>query len=200
MHSNRAYTIVARMEMPILVLDADLKVMHELALDDGVDVKQLSCIPNSHDFGVVTHAGQLLRIDPRQGTMTPIAVGSSRFKVTCVRWLDTNRAYIGVRPDRVYEIDTAAGQILASYEPVPRWIDRIYRWGVSPIYMAMPKPAALDNVMMWLLTENTTVSLGVNDLEQAQQELDIWEPLISNTLFVALILGFGSWYVSRKEF
>ncbi|RMF44991.1 MAG: ABC transporter permease [Planctomycetota bacterium] len=199
-HSNRSYTVVARKEMPIAVLDADLNLMHEIELENGVDVKQLSYIPGGEEFAVVTHAGKLLRLDPRAGTLTPIPVGDRRFQVTCVRWLDAHRAYIGVRPDRVYQVDTATNRILASYEPVPRLIDRIYRWGVSPIYAAMPKPAALDNVMMWLLTDSNTVSLGINDLQQAQQELDVWEPLVSNTLFVALILGFSSWYVARKEF
>ena len=73
---------------------------------------------------------------------------------------------------------------------------------VDPLYLANPKPAALDNAMSYLLTgdQTATTQLITNDLGAAQVELQIWQPIVSNLIFVNVVLGISCLYIARKEF
>ncbi|GIW98489.1 MAG: hypothetical protein KatS3mg111_1822 [Pirellulaceae bacterium] len=197
---NERYAVVARPDLPLVVFDAQLQKVHEVPVGEETDVKQLSCIPGSDDFSLVTHDGQLWRLHSATGEIERYDWEVTGVGVTCIRWIDEREAYLGVRPDCVVRVDMTDGDVLQRYEPAPRWIDRVYRWVVVPMYAVMPKPAALDNVMTWLLTDETSIRLGSSDLQQARLELDIWEPLISNTVFVVVLLAACSWYLARKEF
>ncbi|MEZ6080617.1 MAG: hypothetical protein R3C56_34565 [Pirellulaceae bacterium] len=38
------------------------------------------------------------------------------------------------------------------------------------------------------------------DLEAAQMQVDLWTPIVTNSIFVIVVLGFSCWYVARKEY
>ena len=56
--------------------------------------------------------------------------------------------------------------------------------------------------MGYVLSGNRTQSMDIvaNDLENAQVELEVWQPILTNLAFVAAMLGFGCIYVLRKEY
>ncbi|MCH2588301.1 MAG: hypothetical protein MK004_07480, partial [Planctomycetales bacterium] len=78
----------------------------------------------------------------------------------------------------------------------------VYRYALLPIYTVFPKPGELNNVITRLFQEDSTVAISGNndDLQADQVEIDIQTPLISNAIFLIIVLALTCLYVSRKDF
>lgn len=202
--ANGACVLVARDDLPLAVFNRELQPQLanvDLKMPDGANVRQMAWIPASEDAAVLTHLGNVYRFNCKTGTLTQI-LGRYAGSITCLRWQNGNRVWLGIKPNRVVEFDVAAEAKIKEYRPTPATVDLVYNWIIKPLYNLNPKPSAMDNAMSYLLTGTQTSSLNIvsNDLKQAQVELDVRGPLISNMIFVAVMLGIGAIYVSRKEF
>ena len=79
---------------------------------------------------------------------------------------------------------------------------RIYGYAVNPLYLVFPKPSELENTMRFALTGKDTAriegpGMGPNG---RTVKLDPWQPLYSNSAFIAVMLLFGCWYIYRQDF
>ncbi len=198
---NAQHCVVARDGLPLVLLDGQLQPISQIALPDGQDVRQMSWIAGSDDLAILTHTGRLWRLAGETGRLSELAT-DYRGKITGMHWETEQDLWLGIQPDSVHRLDLASGQVQASYVPRSTTLERIYRWIIKPLYIVNPKPAALDVAMNYMLTGNQTQTLNLitNDLEAAQVQVDLWTPIITNTLFVLVILGISCWYVARKEF
>ncbi len=202
---NQDYCVVARDGKPLQILDAHLKPLHTLELPEDQQVRQLSWIPDSRDLSILSHTGRCWRLQGSsvhsQPVVSPLAE-SYTGRITSLSWEDSQTVWLGIKPDRVIQWDAVSGQTVADFTPRATTLELIYRWLIKPIYIINPKPAALDTTMSYALTGNKTTSLGLvtNDLEAAQVQVDLWTPIVTNTIFVIVVLGFSCWYVARKEF
>ncbi len=198
---NERYCVVVRDNQPITILDSQLRPHREVELPDNQKVRQLQWIPATQDLAIVTHSGDLLKLTCQTGAVTEI---SSAFagKCTCMHWQSSGKVWLGVKPSSVCLLDVNSATVEELYVPQPATLEMIFRWAVRPIYLLNPKPAALDTAMAYALSGNNSqaLSLMTNDLEAVQMEVDIWTPVISNLVFVAVVLGVSCFYVSRKEF
>lgn len=198
---NDSFCVLARNGMPLAIYDSSLNYVTDVEIPNNGKVRQLSWIPDSDEFAIVTHTGEFLKLDCSSVTLAPMGTPFDG-SCTSMTWVDSTHVWIGVKPSRVYLVDTNSGELQQSLIPKATIWESIFRWGVKPIYLVNPKPAALDNAMSYLLSGNRTQALSIvtNDLETAQLELDIWQPIITNLGFVVFMLGLGCFYVSRKEF
>lgn len=198
---NDNYCIVARDGLPLTVLNAALTPVAEIALPGDQQARQLAWVPESNRLSIVTHSGELLVLNCEERSLKSLG-GSFAGQVTSVNWLTDQELWLGVKPNRAVHYQLGTQQVLADHTPVPTTFEWIFRWIIKPFYLVNPKPAALDNAMAYLLsgTQTQTLNLLTNDMEAAQLELDIWRPIISNLLFVIVILGIACTYVARKEF
>ena len=202
---NDLYCVVARDAKPIQILDAQLQPLQEFQLPDGQQVRQMSWIPGSADLAILTHTGHCWRLAGESianpPSVTPIAplLGG---KITSLQWEEPEEVWLGLKPDRVVRFSLPREQIVESFTPHATLFENIYRWIIKPVYIVSPKPAALDTAMSYALTGNKTQSMNLVtvDLEAAQITLDLWTPIITNSIFVIAILGCSCWYVARKEF
>lgn len=199
--SNNEFCVVARDGLPIEILDSNLEPKLQAELSSEEDIKQLRWIPDTNSVAIVTHSGAFRKLDCETGEMTEFQMPVSG-DVTNVDWLSSDEAWVGVKPNRVYKVNFDKLSAVESYVPAASMLDNIYGWGVKPLYNLLPKPAALDDAMLYMLTGSETQSLNVvtNDLESAKVELDIWPPILANLGFVAFVLGVSCIYVARKEF
>jgi len=200
--ANASYCVVARDSLPIAVLDAELKPVHsEVALPAKNNVRQLAWIPDTDEAAIITHTGNWLKLDCSTGKLTTIP---SRFagQFTTLTWESPQKVLLGLKPNRVIEYDLASKQVGREFKPKMSTLEMVYNWGVNPLYQVNPKPSALDNAMGYLLSGNETQSLSIvtNDMEAAQVELDVWRPIVTNLVFVGVMLFIGCVYVARKEF
>ncbi len=198
---NSTFCVVARDGLPLKILDAELKPLSELSLPGDQNVRQMAWVPDSPDLSILTHTGNCYRLDCASAKLTAL-VPQLQGQVTCIDWQGSEELWLGVKPNNVYRVDLVSNSVEEQFIPQATILERVFRWGVKPAYLINPKPAALDTAMSYVLTGNETQALGLvtNDLEAAQIEIDLWTPIISNFIFVAVILGFSCWYVSRKEY
>ena len=198
---SEQFCVVARDGKPLKILDAQLQPLSELTLPGKQQVRNLSWIPNSSDLSILTHTGHLWRLDCSQATVSPLAAALGG-RITSLLWQSDHELWLGLKPDRVVQFDLASGQVGVDHTPRATTLESIYRWLIRPIYIVNPKPAALDTAMSYALTGNKTQSLSLVtvDLEAAQIQVDLWTPIITNSIFVIVVLGISCWYVARKEF
>ncbi len=202
---NDQYCVVARDGKPLQILDAQLQPLQTFELPDRQPVRQMSWIPEGNDLSILTHTGKCWRLQGSSIAGPPVVsplAESYDGKITSLWWEGSQELWLGVKPDRVVKLDLASGRVVADFTPRATMLETIYRWLIKPIYIINPKPAALDAAMSYALTGNKTQSLSLvtNDLESAQVQVDLWTPILTNTIFVVVVLGFSCWYVARKEF
>jgi len=200
--ANQEYCVVARDTLPIMVFDASLKPVHaEIALPEKNNVRQLTWIPGTNEAAIITHTGNWFKLNCQSGKLTEIASPFTGL-LTAMTWQSPDSVLLGVKPNRVVDFELAKGVVAKEFKPKMSNLEMVYNWGVNPVYQVNPKPSALDNAMGYLLSGNATQSLNIvtNDMEQAQVEIDVWRPIITNLVFVAVMLLIGCVYVARKEF
>ncbi len=200
--ANQQYCVVARDTLPIMVFDGSLKPVHaELTLPEKNNARQLAWIPGTNDAAIITHTGNWFKLDCQTGKLTEIASPFTGL-LTTMTWQSQGDVLLGVKPNRVVEYELAQGKVIKDFKPKMSTLEMVYNWGVNPVYQVNPKPSALDNAMGYLLSGNATQSMSIvtADMEQAQVEIDVWRPIITNLVFVAVMLLIGCVYVARKEF
>ncbi len=154
--------------------------------------------PGGRWFAVITHQKRLWMYDSEkdqpvspgvsgQGDITAAAF-SSDDEILVVDALDAVSTY--ALPD-FSVTETRAPEIEGG---------RAFMWyGVNPIYTIFPKPGELGDLMRYMVYE--TADKGESeDLSQQRITLNVWQPVWSNLLFMAVVLGLGSFYIWRKDF
>jgi hypothetical protein len=199
--ANDRFAVVVREAMPLVLMDAQLQGPVQIDLPEGQQPKQLAWIPESDQLAILTHAGQILRFDCQDKSFQEIRI-SVPSKVTCMKWEKSQQLWLGAVPNHVYRVDLASHSIDRSLKPLPKTSEKFYNWLVRPLYKINPKPSALNQTMQYLLTGNKQFNpqLITVKLDNARVELDIWQPIISNSAFVAVILLLSCLYVARKEY
>jgi hypothetical protein len=79
-------------------------------------------------------------------------------------------------------------------------LDRVYRYGIFPLYYVCPKPGEFYKTVQYLLTDQTTLRRGNRNLTETQQELNPWRPVGSSLAFMLVMLGIGCVYMHFQEF
>ncbi len=200
--ANKDFCVVARDSLPIMVFDGALKPVHpEVTLPDSNNVRELTWIPQTNEAAIITHTGNWFNLNCESGELKEIRSNFTG-KLTAMTWLSPTNVLLGVKPNRVVEYDFANSAITKDFKPTMSTLEMVYNWGINPVYQVNPKPSALDNAMGYLLSGNSTQSLNIvtNDMNQAQVEMDVWRPIVTNLAFVGVMLLIGCIYVARKEF
>ena len=126
---------------------------------------------------------------PGQGDISAAAFSGDRLLVTD-------------RVNRVtsYQLDPFRTQDRRAPALTP--LERVYRYGIVPIYTVFPKPGELSNVVSYLLTERETVAPNANseDLSQRRIRINISGPIWSSLAFLVVVLTLTCFYVSRTDF
>ncbi|HET6323363.1 MAG TPA: ABC transporter permease subunit [Planctomycetaceae bacterium] len=82
----------------------------------------------------------------------------------------------------------------------------LYRYVVTPLYTIFPKPGELDNVVTYLVAGDPIelFEQGRGNREELPREerpqIDIWPPIISNLIFLAVVLTITCIYIERRDF
>jgi hypothetical protein len=198
---NSNFCVLARDGLPVTILTAQLEPLGEVPLPGSLKARQLAWIPGTDQISIVTHTGELLKLDCQTQQIAPLSIPYAG-SLTSINWLDSQRAWVGAMPNRAYLINVTERKVEQSCAPRSTTFEMIYSWIINPLYLVNPKPSALDNTMTYLLSgeKTMTTQLVTRDLEAAQVELQVWQPIFSNLAFVVVIIGISCIYVARKEF
>ncbi|MEX2120149.1 MAG: ABC transporter permease [Pirellulales bacterium] len=152
-------------------------------------------------FAVLFHHRKLWLYDAQRKTLVePDISRQGDFSAAVLAGPD--RLLAADRVKRVSEYTVPGFDLVSRREPAGALVERIYRYGVKPIYTVFPKPGELDNVVNYLLTDEESVATGpdADDPRAARMRLDVWGPVWSSLAFMAVMVGLGALYTQRKDF
>ena len=116
---------------------------------------------------------------------------TGRDDISAAEFTGPNRLMLVDRGTRVTEYELDPFRSGPARSPDMGLMDRVYRYGVSPIYTLFPKPGELDNLVAYLLTEQETdaVAFATDDLRSVRVKLDVKGPVWSCLAFTAIVLA-----------
>lgn len=196
------HCVVIREKSPMLVLPRDLsKIEYSVPLPDDQDVRQLQAIAQTDRISIVTHEGNWYVLNGETGQLDEVAC-PWQGSITGVTWLDEQRVWVGIKPNRAALWNASTGEVARLLVPAPSRLELFYRWIARPLYLVNPKPSSLNGVLQRLLSKDSVgqTQLFNNDLAAARVEVDLWQPILSNLAFVIVLLSLGCIYVSRREY
>lgn len=179
---------------------ADLSQWHEYRPEGNNSPRFAEASPDGSYFAVVFHHRRLWLYDADRGQPrdAPIA-GQGNISAAV---FSEGKLLIADRFTRVNEYELDPPGVARRYTPTRGFLERLYFYGIKPIYTVFPKPGELGNVVNYLLSGSESVPLSDDrgDLGAARLHLDVWGPIWSNLAFVAVVVGLGCWYTQRKDF
>ncbi len=93
--------------------------------------------------------------------------------------------------------------VSVGYAARPVWsrLQWIYWTIVRPIYVVNPKPSAVNGLIQHVLTKDNPISFGqqTEELEESKIAVDLWTPIWSNALFIAVLLTASCIYLYRQD-
>lgn len=192
--------LVALKDGTILALDAaTLETRFSAQPDAKTAPKALVASPDGSHFALLTHQGRLwlLARGQRQWQRAPVR---GQWDISAIAPNKDGKLLVADRTTRVTQYDLVSGQQLSAWSPPMDLLDRVYRYGIFPLYYVCPKPGEFYKTVQYLLTDQTTLRRGNRNLTETQQELNPWRPVGSSLAFMLVMLGIGCVYMHFQEF
>jgi len=157
--------------------------------------------PDGRWLAVLFHHRRVWCFDAQANAPADLDIGGQG-DISAVAFGADNTLYAADGFGRVTEYNPAKSFTqVERWSPRPDTLERVYGWGILPLYTIFPKPGEMDNVVTWLMTrQETVVARMESDLSAPRVVLDIWTPLWSNLAFLCVMLGLTSVYIARKDF
>lgn len=200
--ASNSFVVIGREEKPLLILDRQLsKIVAELPRLNRVDPRQIQVIGTSERFSIVDHSDRLSVLDPSEKQLR-LASCPHQGAITGITWMNDDEAWVAIRPNRAMLWNMKTGAVDKTLTPAPSKLDLFYNWIARPLYMVSPKPSSLNGVLQKLLQRDRAgqTQLFNNDIAAFRIEIEVWQPIFSNLIFVTVLLGIGCIYVWRREF
>ena len=126
---------------------------------------------------------------------------SGQGSMTSVVFTGANSILVADRVDRVRNLSLPNGKEMAVFAPKLSLLDRVHRYGLSPLYHIFPMPGKLKDTSSYLLTEQASVAVGEDQsLSGARVQIDPWQPVWSSSVFVVVMLMLACVYIHWQEF
>jgi ABC-type transport system involved in multi-copper enzyme maturation permease subunit len=193
--------LVASNDGRVRVLDADtLAPRSEFHPFGDNPPRAAVASPDGRWFAVVSHNRRLWLYDTQQQKPAPFNI-VGQGDISAAALAADNRLFVADRFQRVTEYKLDPFLVERHFEPESQMLEKVYRYVVDPLYLVLPKPAELDNVVSYLLTKQETAPMGEeSDLRTDRVVIDIWSPIWSNLGFLVVVLSCGCFYFWRKDF
>jgi hypothetical protein len=185
-----------------LALDpVDFKRLCEVRPDGRNAPRFVEASADGRYFAVLFHDRKLYLYDVelRQMSLAPVA---GQGDISAVAFSAGDRLLVADRFTRASAYRLPDCALERQYAPARRTLEQVYFYAIKPIYTVFPKPGELNNLVSYLLTDETSVSAQgrPEDLQAGRVALNIWQPVWSSLAFVVVAVAFGCWYTARKDF
>jgi hypothetical protein len=100
-----------------------------------------------------------------------------------------------------YDLDTLS--IARQWQSPMPLAEKIYRYALHPLYTVFPKPGQLNETVTYVLTSKDAAASGAVRFKEPPNvpvKFDVWGPVWSNLVFLAVVLAIACGYVYRKDF
>lgn len=154
--------------------------------------------PGSQALAVLFHNQRLWICDASQQALVEAPIVGQR-DISAAAFAEDGSLLAADRGRRVRGYSAGLASIEKTYAPRLAVWERIYYYFVRPLYGFFPIPSRIEEVMVYLLQDRSTQQVG-DDLTVAQVQIDVARPLVTNSVFMAIVLGLTCWYISRRDF
>ncbi len=162
---------------------------------------EVAVSPDGRTLAVVFHNGRLWLYDvAEKKVLSPSIAGQG--DVAAVAF-NGRKMFVADRLTRVTQYDLDALAIDRQWQGDMPLAEKIYRYGLHPLYTIFPKPSQLNQTVTYLLTAKDSTPGAVrfdDDGPRSPVKLDVWGPVWSNSAFLAVVLLLACVYVHRKDF
>jgi hypothetical protein len=176
-------------------------VAHEFRPEGKNQPRSVEASPDGRWFMVLFHHRKAWLWDSQeQKAAEPGWVGKS--DISAAAFVGSNRLQLVDRGTRVTEYELGSFRMVGQHVPQMGALERVYRYGVLPLYTVFPKPGELDNMVAYLLTEQESAAVGpdAENLSAAQIKLNVKGPVWSSLAFTLVMLALTCLYVRRADF
>jgi hypothetical protein len=154
--------------------------------------------PDGRVLAVVYRDGTLWLYDVRE--MKPLNWSiAGQGDISAVAF-DNEAMYVADRLTRVTEYNLPDHAARAQHQPPLPLAEKIYRYALHPLYTVFPKPSELNQTVMLTSKDTKPGAIRLNDNNATIERLDVWGPIWSNLVFLAVVLGMACVYIHRKDF
>ena len=176
------------------IYDQSLELKGEVTTNNDNELSQLEV---SHDgkFAAFLFEDDKLEVFDLSESSKRVPV--DRGTVTGIGF-DENALLVSDAGDQITKYTLPEFKSTEKITPTLPIVKRVYRYAIRPIYLVFPKPAELQNTMQYLFTGKDTVE--INNGQGTTVKLNPWQPVISNSIFIGVMLLIGCVYVFRQDF
>jgi hypothetical protein len=168
---------------------------------EGRSVKQVRIFPDGSAFAVLFHdqrAAVFAADAQSEADGKEIEVGSAK-DITAIAMSADGNLTVAHAFNHLTTFDAEVNEV-SSMSPTYGVSEAIFWYGVRPLYTILPKPVDLvEQLTAYFVYGRDTISVQAGP-QKIEQKLDIYTPIWSNLAFLAVMLGAGCWYVSRRDF
>lgn len=144
--------------------------------------------PDGRHFAVKYRNGKLWTLDT-QANNFQLANIVGQGKVSTFTFDSEGDLWVSENTDRATEYDLTDGSAGTRFAPGGTWIEKTYRWGLSPLYRVFPKPGEFYKVVTHLSSSGDAESnLEIDLRERPLENSEPWLPLWSGLGFMGMML------------
>ncbi len=120
--------------------------------------------------------------------------------ISLANFNEQGQMLVADRTDRVTAYDLDGLSKHKTWSPGGDTMDKIWRWGVRPLYTVFPKPGEFYRVVTHLSNANDTSENRDVDLEFTSDTENPWSPLFSGLNFMAIMLFLSCLWFWRTDY
>lgn len=184
----------------VLALDAaSLKTLHEQSPEKRTPPRFVYQAAQGLPLAVLFHSGRIWVYQAGSQQLIEAPVRGQK-AISAAAFAPDGALLVADRGRRVRSYEPGEWTLRETRSPRLAVWESIYYYAVKPLYDFFPIPARIEEVMHYLLQDRTTQQVGEDDLSVAQVQVDVVRPLVTNSVFMVVVLALTCWYISRRDF
>jgi len=192
--------LVALSDGRVLVLGLpDLEVKHEFRPFGENLPRFAAASPGGRWLAVLFRNHKLWLYDARQDRPAGLSF-SGQGDISAVTFDGPNQLLVADLATRVTQYGLDPFQDGPRRTPALNNVEKVYHYGLMPLYTVLPKPGELGNAIEYLLAEKEDAESISPDFSQHRADIDVAGPIWSSLAFLAVVLSLSCWYVWRSDF
>jgi hypothetical protein len=193
--------------------DGHLRILDSSSLTEEIDLqssahsrpRKLAGAPDGHRLAALFDDGHVLIYDVEEQKPINVRIGSQG-DITAIAFSPEDRLLVADGFGRVVGYRFDPFERGNSYQSPADTLQILYRFVVTPLYTIFPKPGEMNDVVTYLvvgdpieLFEQTRAPREEQNREE-KPPVDIWPPIVSNVIFLAVVLTLTCVYIERRDF
>ena len=184
------------------IIDGDtLQLGKDIDTANNNDVRTIDISEDGQWVACLFDNDQLELFDLSGDTDRPVTSVPAQGSIASAQFTDDG-LLIADGNDRLLTLSFPGLQRENVENPKLAFIHQLYRYLIKPLYLVCPKPAELQNTMQYAITGKDTVKVEGPGFGPGGRtiKLNPWQPLVSNSIFIGVMLLIGCIYVYRQDF